>query len=81
MNLNNEIKKLNFALDSYKQCNYHAEYIETDDSVIIKLKDSFDVEVMKDVFIKDEFLEDNINNFKREAINKCSHVKKEENKT
>lgn len=79
MNLDNEIKKLNYALDSYRQCDYRATYDETDNSVIVRLSDSFGVEVIKDIIIKDDFLEDNLNAFKKEAINKCSHVKKKEN--
>jgi hypothetical protein len=76
INLDNEFKKLNYGLGSYP-CIYHADYelIEEDNSIKLLLLDQGDMEILSYKFPMPITIEE-INRFKKQAINICSHVKK-----
>tara|TARA_R110000772_G_scaffold62137_1_gene139600 strand:- start:11002 stop:11235 length:234 start_codon:yes stop_codon:yes gene_type:complete len=76
MDLDQEIKKLNYALNSYK-CNHHADYEEDTNTgkVTFLLLDSGELPIItKEVSYGDNF-EKEVTDFKKQAIKFCSHVK------
>lgn len=76
MDLDQEMKKLNYALKSYK-CDHHADYEEDINTgkVTLLLLDSGELPIItKEASYGDSF-ESDVTSFKKQAINFCSHVK------
>jgi len=76
MDLDQEIKKLNYALKSYK-CDYHADYEEDANTgrVTFFLLDSGELPIITHEIPFGPDFEQSVTNFKKQAINTCSHAK------
>lgn len=74
MDLEKEIKKLNYALESYK-CKYHADFEEDTNlgKVTLFLFDSGEMPVMESVIPYGPDFENSVKAFKVHSINKCTH--------
>lgn len=75
MDLEIEFKKLNYALKSYKQCNYTADYEHNKDegSYTLMLLDVGEMPVLSHK-VTENVTETDINKFKKEALKKCTHA-------
>ena len=71
MELDKEIKKINFALDSYP-CGFVANYETTNHDISLILKDSKGAELIKHTHPEIEAAE--MLQFKKEALKLCSHA-------
>ena len=71
MELDKEIKKLNFALDSYP-CGFSADYEPTNHDVSLILSDSKGVELIRHTHPEIEAAE--MLQFKKDALKLCSHA-------
>lgn len=76
MDLDQEIKKLNYALNSYK-CDYHADYEEdlNTGKATFFLLDSGELPIITHEIPFGPDFNQNVTNFKKQAINTCSHAK------
>lgn len=75
MDLEREFKKLNYSLGSYKQCDYTADYEHNKDegSYTFMLLDSGEMPILS-VKVAEDFTPEQLSNFKKEALNKCTHA-------
>lgn len=74
MDLDQEFKKLNYALKSYK-CDHHADYEVDGENVTFLLLDAGELPIITREVVNGDGLEKELTGFKKQAINFCSHVK------